>query len=60
MAGALCVKVFLFDRFKKPDKVSLAYRLIFQSFDRTLTESEINPNMEAVYATLKDKGYDIR
>jgi phenylalanyl-tRNA synthetase beta chain len=60
IAGALCTKSFLFDRFEKDGKVSLAYRLVFQSFERTLTEEEVNPNMNAVYTALKDKGFEIR
>jgi phenylalanyl-tRNA synthetase beta subunit len=40
--------------------VSLAYRLIFQSFDRTLTDDEANAAMEKVYAALKVKGFEIR
>ncbi len=66
-AGELCTKVTLFDRFEKPaspeggeGKVSLAYRLIFQSFDRTLTDDEANAAMEKVYAALKVKGFEIR
>lgn len=66
-AGELCGKVTLFDRFEKPaspdggeSKVSLAYRLIFQSFDRTLTDNEANAAMEKVYAVLKAKGFEIR
>ena len=44
-AGDLWVKISLFDRFEKEGKMSLAYRIIFQSFDRTLTEAEVNPIM---------------
>lgn len=59
LAGSLCVNVFLFDRFEKGDRVSLAYRLIFQSPNRTLIEDEINPLMDGVYAALK-RGFEIR
>ncbi len=51
---------FLFDRFEKADKVSLAFRLIFQSAERTLTDEEVNMLMEKVYAALKEKGFEIR
>lgn len=59
-AGGLVVKIELFDRFEKNDKVSLAYRLIFQSFDRTLTDEEANVAMEKVYVELRSKGFEIR
>ena len=59
-AGELAQKCWLFDRFEKEGKVSLAYRLIFQSFERTLTEEEVNKIMEKVSATLKAQGFEIR
>ncbi len=59
-AGPLAVKISLFDRFEKEGRVSLAYRIIFQSFDRTLTEAEANIIMEKVSAALKAKGFEIR
>jgi len=59
-AGELCTKVALFDRFDKEGKKSLAFRLIFQSFDRTLTESEANAAMDKVAAALKAQGFEIR
>jgi len=59
-AGELAQKVTLFDRFEKAGKVSLAYRIVFQSFDRTLTEVEVNEIMEKVSSALKAKGFEIR
>jgi len=59
-AGGLAQKVSLFDRFEKAGKVSLAYRIIFQSFDRTLTEKEVNEIMDKVSAALKAQGFEIR
>jgi len=59
-AGPLAVKVSLFDRFEKEGRVSLAYRIIFQSFDRTLTEVEVNEIMEKVSTALKAQGFEIR
>jgi phenylalanyl-tRNA synthetase beta chain len=59
-AGALAHKVTLFDRFEKADKLSLAYRIIFQSFDRTLTEEEVNQVMATLSAILVAKGFEIR
>lgn len=59
-AGELAHKVVLFDRFEKEGKISLAYRIIFQSFDRTLTEAEVNQIMATVSGILVDKGFEIR
>ena len=59
-AGPLAVKISLFDRFEKEGKVSLAYRVIFQSFEKTLTEAEANEAMDKVSAALKAQGYEIR
>lgn len=59
-AGALAVRVSQFDRFEKEGRVSLAYRIIFQSFDHTLTEEEANAAMANVAAAMKSKGFEIR
>lgn len=59
-AGELCVKIDLFDTFEKEGRVSLAFRLIFQSSERTLTEVEANELMEKVSSALKTKGFEIR
>jgi phenylalanyl-tRNA synthetase beta chain len=59
-AGELCIKTDLFDRFEKEGRVSLAFRLIFQSFERTLTEVEANEAMAKVSSALKTQGFEIR
>ena len=59
-AGELCTTVRLFDTFTKENKTSLAFRLIFQSFERTLTEAEANAAMDKVSASLKSQGFEIR
>jgi phenylalanyl-tRNA synthetase beta chain len=59
-AGDLLGKVYLVDTFEKNGKISMAYRLIFQSYERTLTEVEVNEVMEKVSAKLKEKGFEIR
>jgi phenylalanyl-tRNA synthetase beta subunit len=41
----LLVRHALFDTFKKDGKVSYAFRLVFQSMDRTLTDDEANKVM---------------
>lgn len=59
-AGPLLARLDLFDRFEKEGRVSCAFRLVFQSYEKTLTEEEINALMENVYAALKGKGAEIR
>ncbi len=56
----LLVRSELFDRFEKGEKVSLAFRLVFQSFEKTLTDEEANKVMEKVSLFLKGKGFEIR
>jgi phenylalanyl-tRNA synthetase beta subunit len=59
-AGDLCVSVKKFDEFKKDDKVSLGYRLVYQDMSRTLTDEEVNVYAENVYGKLKELGCEIR
>ena len=50
--GELVVRLSQFDKFQKPDetRISYGYRLVFQSFTKTLTDDEINGIMEHVTA----------
>jgi len=51
----------LFDEFKKDGKISYAFRLVFQSFERTLTDEEINVIMTKIANKIKDKnGWQVR
>jgi len=51
----------LFDKFKKGDQISYAFRLIFQSFERTLTDVEINEVMTQITNKIKEKnGWQVR
>ena len=62
-AGPGCLVVRgpeLFDEFSKEGKKSLAFRLVFQSSDRTLSDEEVNKVMERVYAALTKQGWQIR
>lgn len=61
----LIVGSSLFDSFLKtmPDgtkKQSYAWRFIFQSHDKTLTDAEANLVMDTIYAAVKDAGYEVR
>ena len=59
-AGGLIIRLELFDRFEKGSKVSFAFRLVFQSAERTLTDDEANTIMENIYAAAKKKGWEVR
>ena len=59
-AGELLTRSEKFDEFKKGEKTSLAFRLVFQSFEKTLTDEEANAVMEKVYAAVKEKGWEVR
>lgn len=59
-SGSLLVRSELFDTFEKGERVSYAFRLVFQSFDETLTDLVANERMESVYTSLRAKGYEIR
>ncbi|MFA6257309.1 MAG: phenylalanine--tRNA ligase subunit beta [Candidatus Paceibacterota bacterium] len=51
----------LFDEFKKDGKISYAFRIVFQSYDRTLTDVEINDIMNKISAKIGEKdGWAVR
>jgi phenylalanyl-tRNA synthetase beta chain len=52
-AGELAVCSWKFDEFEKSGKLSFAFRIVFQSFEKTLTDAEANAVMEKIYAALK-------
>jgi phenylalanyl-tRNA synthetase beta chain len=58
--GNLLVRLSLFDEFKKGGKTSLAWRLVFQSKARTLTDEEVENIMEIIYTEAKNRGYTVR
>ncbi len=59
-AGKSVVRSWLFDRFEKDGKISYAFRLVFQSFERTLTDDEVNKIMEKVTAAVSAMGWQVR
>jgi phenylalanyl-tRNA synthetase beta chain len=58
-AGPLLARIDLFDRFSKEtdgvDRISYAFRLVFESSERTLSDEDLNPLMEKVTAALNAK-----
>ena len=62
--NTLVTRVDLFDTFPKEiegiRKTSFAFRPVFQSYEKTLTDEEVNEMMEAYYKVFKDEGYELR
>ena len=50
----------LFDEFSKDGKKSYAFRLVFQSYNRTLTDTEVNEIMNKITEKIKEKGWQVR
>ncbi len=50
----------LFDEFIKDNQKSLAFRIIFQAGNKTLSDEEVNAVMDKVYLSLKQAGFEIR
>ncbi len=50
----------LVDEYHKEDKVSYAFRLVFQSDDRTLTDLEVNDIMSTIQIELEKQGFSVR
>jgi len=50
----------LVDKFQKGDKISYAYRLVFQSYEKTLKDEEINPIMEKINTKISSLGWEVR
>jgi phenylalanyl-tRNA synthetase beta chain len=60
VVGGLCVRVDLFDEFTKDDRRSLAFRIVFQSDARTLTDAEVNTIMDKLYKRVAEEGWEVR
>ncbi len=61
-AGNLLQRIDVLDEFVSPKhgRRSLALRLVFQSFEKTLTDDEVKPHMDAVYAAVTEHGFEVR
>jgi phenylalanyl-tRNA synthetase beta chain len=51
---------YLFDLFSKDGKTSYAYRLVFQSYNKTLTDEEINPIMDKINSKISSLDWQVR
>lgn len=59
-AGTLRVRTTLFDEFQKDGRTSFAFRLVFQSQEKTLTDEEVNQVMDRIYAVVSERGWEVR
>jgi phenylalanyl-tRNA synthetase beta chain len=59
-AGDLCVRIDLFDEFTKDGRTSYAFRIVFQSQTKTLTDVEIGEVMDAVNVVVQEQGWEVR
>lgn len=59
-AGELLRRIDLFDEFVKEKRISYAFRLVFSSSERTLTDEEVNTMMANVSAALTQRDYEVR
>ena len=59
-AGSLCVRLTHLDTFTKEGRTSLAFRLVFQSKQKTLAASEVDAPMGEVYFACSKAGYEVR
>ena len=59
-AGSLAVRIDCFDRFEKEERVSYGFRIVFQSYEKTLTAEEVDAVMHTVYSAISDRGWVVR
>ncbi|HSE35596.1 MAG TPA: phenylalanine--tRNA ligase beta subunit-related protein [Candidatus Paceibacterota bacterium] len=60
-AGELVRSIELFDVYEAEDRTSFAFRMVLQSFERTLSDNEANVARDAVVAALvKHEGWHVR
>lgn len=60
-AGSLLVFLRLFDVYEKDGRTSYAFRLVFQSYERTLTDDEVHEIMETITRVfVEEQGFEVR
>lgn len=58
--GALLIDTDLFDTYESGGKKSVAFHLVFQSNDRTLTDEEVTRDFQKIAEAAKAKGWEVR
>ncbi len=59
-AGLVCVRLTHLDTFTKEGRTSYAFRLVFQSPVKTLTDIELQSVMDKVYTAISTAGFESR
>ena len=59
-AGELLVRDWKFDEFAKGERISYAFRMVFQSMDRTLFDTDVQERMDSIYNGVKEQGWEVR
>jgi phenylalanyl-tRNA synthetase beta subunit len=59
-AGALLTNWRLFDTYERGEYVSYAFRLVFLSYEQTLSDEEVNEVMDRVHAAVDERGWHVR
>lgn len=59
-AGQNLIRVDLFDKFGKDEKISYAFRLIFQSNEKTMSDDEANSSMNSIVSELQKLNWEVR
>jgi phenylalanyl-tRNA synthetase beta chain len=59
-AGKMLMNIQLFDEYKKESRVSYAFKLVFQSPNKTLSDTDIQGAMDAIVSELTSNGFEIR
>ncbi len=59
-AGALTQRIDMFDRFEKEGRVSYGFRIVFQSYKKTLTAEEVDAIMQTVSSAISECGWVVR
>lgn len=58
--GDILVNHNLFDKYEKDEKISFAYHLVFQSYEKTLTDDEVNVIMQNITLKMQENGWEVR
>jgi hypothetical protein len=59
-AGMLAQRIDVFDRFEKEGRVSYGFRIVFQSYEKTLDSVEADAMMQAVSNAVSAVGFVVR
>ncbi|MBY0538791.1 phenylalanine--tRNA ligase subunit beta [Patescibacteria group bacterium] len=59
-AGSLLVRLTHLDTFTKDGRTSLAFRLVFQSKEKTLTASEVDDRMSVIHDACAKASFEVR